>query len=147
MLALISPQLQLDIVALGGLDSMLILRDKLEQGMMIGMLADRSISNEEVVSLPFLGAPASFPLGPFRLAAMLRSKVVFMAGLYLGGNRYSIHFELLADFALTPSDQRDQAIAQAMQRYVALLQQTCQRAPYNWFNFYDFWPSKGHGDA
>jgi predicted LPLAT superfamily acyltransferase len=27
----------------------------------------------------------------------------------------------------------------ALQRYVSLLQQFCLRAPYNWFNFYDFW--------
>ena len=39
----------------------------------------------KAVALPFLGAPALLPDGPFRLAAMLRRKVVFMAGLYRGG--------------------------------------------------------------
>ena len=26
-----------------------------------------------------------------------------------------------------------------MQRYVATLERLCREAPYNWFNFYDFW--------
>jgi predicted LPLAT superfamily acyltransferase len=26
-----------------------------------------------------------------------------------------------------------------MQRYVTRLEFHCRRAPYNWFNFYDFW--------
>jgi len=26
-----------------------------------------------------------------------------------------------------------------LQRYVALLESMCRDAPYNWFNFYDFW--------
>ena len=44
------------------------------------------------IALPFLGAPARFSDGPFRLAAMLRRTVVFMAGLYRGGNRYDLRF-------------------------------------------------------
>ena len=26
-----------------------------------------------------------------------------------------------------------------MQRYVSTLEALCREAPYNWFNFYDFW--------
>jgi predicted LPLAT superfamily acyltransferase len=26
-----------------------------------------------------------------------------------------------------------------MLRYVAILEALCREAPYNWFNFYDFW--------
>jgi len=34
-----------------------------------------------------------------RLAAMLKRPVLFLSGLYLGGIRYAIHFERLADSA------------------------------------------------
>jgi predicted LPLAT superfamily acyltransferase len=27
----------------------------------------------------------------------------------------------------------------ALERYVATLEALCREAPYNWFNFYDFW--------
>jgi predicted LPLAT superfamily acyltransferase len=33
---------------------------------------------------------------------MLRRPVFFMTGLYLGGNRYRLHFETLADFSQVP---------------------------------------------
>ncbi|MFN7699239.1 MAG: acyl-CoA synthetase, partial [Deltaproteobacteria bacterium] len=34
---------------------------------------------------------------------------------------------------------REAALAQAQATYVARLEGLCHEAPYNWFNFYDFW--------
>jgi len=69
---------------------------------------------------------------------------MFMAGIYLGGNRYRIHFEPLADFSSIPTGQRGAATQAAMKRYVGLLEQHCRETPYNWFNFFDFWePAQG----
>ena len=73
------------------------------------------------------------------MAALLRRPVVFMTGLYLGGNRYALHFEPLADFSAVAREQRDAAMQVAITRYAALLEQYCRKAPYNWFNFFDFW--------
>ena len=33
----------------------------------------------------------------------------------------------------------DETLEETMQRYVTRLEFHCRRAPYNWFNFYDFW--------
>ena len=76
------------------------------------------------------------------MAALLRRPVFFMTGLYLGGNRYRLHFEPLADFSQTPRADRDAAIRAAMQRYADRLSHFCRLAPYNWFNFFDFWQKK-----
>ena len=73
------------------------------------------------------------------MAAMLKRPVIFMTGLYLGGNRYDVHFETLADFSAVRRDARADAVQAALTRYVALLDQYCRIAPYNWFNFFDFW--------
>ena len=35
--------------------------------------------------------------------------------------------------------ERNAAIRNAQARYVKLLQEKCLEAPWNWFNFYDFW--------
>ena len=140
----INPAATADIVALGRMDSMLVARDRLEQGCLVGMLADRGLGDggEATVDYDFLGEPAPFPLGPWRLAAMLERPVFFMAGLYLGGNRYRIHFEPLADFTGVPRGERDAAIRAAMQCYAARLTHYCRIAPYNWFNFFDFWQKR-----
>jgi predicted LPLAT superfamily acyltransferase len=138
-LAAINPAASDDIIALGHLGAMLEARDKLDQGYLVGTLADRGLGNDATVDCEFLGKLAPFPLGPFRTAAMLGRPVFFMTGLYLGGNRYRIHFEPLADFSATPRTERDAAIRAAMQNYANLLTHFCQAAPYNWFNFFDFW--------
>jgi predicted LPLAT superfamily acyltransferase len=76
---------------------------------------------------------------------MLRRRVVFMAGLYRGGRDYDLRFVELADFShlagvgAAAAGERDAAIRAAMQRYVSTLEALCREAPYNWFNFYDFW--------
>jgi len=70
---------------------------------------------------------------------MLRRRVVFMAGLYRGGRDYELRFVELADFAGLDAAGRDAAVRAALERYVATLEALCREAPYNWFNFFDFW--------
>jgi hypothetical protein len=134
-LAALGPAARQDVIALGRVDAMLRVRDLLEDGGIAGVLGDRGLGEGGAVSLPFLGAPARFPLGPMRMAAMLRCRALFMAGVYLGGNRYALHFEPLADFGATPAPRPEAALA----AYVACLERFCRAAPFNWFNFYDFW--------
>jgi predicted LPLAT superfamily acyltransferase len=142
VLAAIAPGAMQDIVALGRLDSMLALGERLDAGVLVGVLADRTFGDEAVLMVPFLGAPAPFPTGPMRMAAALRQRVFFMAGLYLGGNRYDIHFEPLADFTALEGLERagrDQAVEAAVRAYAARLEEYVRKAPHNWFNFHEFW--------
>lgn len=140
MLAAINPAAVQDIIGLGHIDSMLKVRERLADGGVVGMLADRTPGDDTLHPVHILGADARLPGGPFRMAALLRRPVVFMTGLYLGGNRYAIHFDALADFSAVARGQRDAAVQAAITRYAALLDQYCRKAPYNWFNFFDFWP-------
>jgi len=139
MLAAINPQAVQDIIGLGHIDSMLKVRERLDEGCAVGMLADRTPDNEGLQPVQILGAEAYVPSGPFRMAALLQRPVLFMTGLYLGGNRYAIHFDTLADFSAVSRGQRDAAVQAAITRYAALLEQYCRQSPYNWFNFFDFW--------
>lgn len=138
-LTAINPALADSVIALGRPDSVIRVQQHLAGGGCVGILADRTLSADRQRALPFLGAPAPFPLGPFRLAAMLRAPVVFMAGAYLGANRYHLLFEPVVDFAAVAVEDRAHAIEAAQQRYVALLEAQCRATPWNWFNFYDFW--------
>ncbi|MCU4118815.1 acyl-CoA synthetase [Variovorax sp. N23] len=147
------PELRPHIIALGRPHSMLALRDWLDGGGLGGMLADRTLPGTEDMgqrssnlTLPFLGQPAVFSDGPFRLAALLRRKVFFMAALYAGGARYDVRFEPLVDFSERLADpaQREQRIRAAVEAYVARLEALCREHPYNWFNFHDFWLEDTH---
>ena len=138
----INPAATKDIIGLGQPGSMIAARDKLDQGYLVGMLADRRLGDDVTTPIDFLGAPAPFPVGPFRVAAMLKRPVFFMTGLYMGGNRDQIHFDRLADFTQVERAERDDAIHAAQQAYADRLSHFCRQAPYNWFNFFDFWQDK-----
>ena len=139
VLAAINPRSQLAIIPLGSIDAMLQIRARLEAGAFVGMLADRTLGDEPVVELEFLGSSALFPLGPWRAAALMRRPVLFVAGLYCGANRYRIVVDEVADFTATEPAGRQAAIQDAVIRYVKILEGYCRQYPYNWFNFFDFW--------
>ncbi len=145
-LAAINPAATQDIIPLGQVDSMLQVKAQLEAGALVGMLGDRGLGGDARVTADFLGAPAAFPAGPWRMAAMLRRPVLLMVGLYRGGNRYDIHFEPLADFTAVTRETREAAQVAAIARYAERLEHYLREAPSNWFNFFDFWqpvPERG----
>ncbi len=143
VLAAINPESVQDIIGLGHIDSMLKVQERLDNGCVVGMLADRTPGRDTLYPVQILGDEARLPVGPFRMAALLRRPVIFMSGLYLGGNRYAIHFDYLADFSTVAPGGREAAMQAGLKRYAELLEQYCREAPYNWFNFFDFWqPSK-----
>ncbi|MBR0567185.1 acyl-CoA synthetase [Azoarcus sp. L1K30] len=147
LLAALNPSARPEVIALGKLDAMLRVRARLEEGALVGVLADRGLGDEARVPIPVLGTTANLPLGPFRMAAMLGARIIFMAGLYHGGNRYTIRFEPIADFSQIGRRERDAAIAAAMRDYAAALERCCRDAPSNWFNFFDFWNDFGPAEA
>lgn len=145
-LAAIVPDDKPRVIALGRMESMLEIRDWLDGGGLAGMLGDRTLPGSESertgsVTVDFLGHPAGFNDGPFRLAALLRRRVIFMVALYLGDHRYDVRFEEIADFGPRPADaaERERRIADAVRAYAARLEALCREQPYNWFNFHDFW--------
>lgn len=139
MLAAINPTATQDIIGLGSVDAMLQVSERLDAGQVVGVLADRTTGHDARVPVTLLGRPTVLPRGPFRMAALLRRPVVFMTGLYLGGNRYRIHFEVLADFSRIARSERAGAVDAAVSAYADRLDHYCRVAPYNWFNFFDFW--------
>jgi predicted LPLAT superfamily acyltransferase len=137
-LSAINPRLATEVIGLGRLDSLILVAERLKAGQFIGVLADRNFDGKDLVRLPFLGGEAAFPRGPFRVAMLLARPVVLMAGVYRGGNRYDVFFELLA---APPENKRagEAWLDATMRQYAARLEHYCREAPYNWFNFYDFW--------
>jgi predicted LPLAT superfamily acyltransferase len=136
-----------EIIPLGHMEAMLRIRDRLDAGSFVGMLADRTIGEGPAQPVSFLGEPALFPSGPMRAAAALRRPVIFMTGLYRGGNRYHVVFRQIADFSQTPRGAREPMVRAAIERYAAVLEEYCHSDPYNWFNFYDFWHGAGASGA
>ena len=75
----------------------------------------------------------------------LKVPVVLAFGLYRGGHRYDLAFESFSDSIAVPRQQRAQAVLALIQRYAGRLEHYARLAPYNWFNFYDFWGNEDDG--
>ena len=126
----------------GSLAHVIAARECIRRGEVVALLADRaSPGTADAHSLPirFLGATAWLSDGPMRLAAALGCPVVFMTGLRSGTDSYEIHVEPLADCVTLPRDGREEALRSYLQRYADVLARYCLLAPYQWFNFFDFW--------
>lgn len=135
----LNPHFSDSIIPLGGIDSLLRVQECLGRGEQVGMLGDRVVPNDKTTRCRFFGEEVAFPAGPVLLASMLEVPLLLFFGLYLGGNRYELHFELVAEKIALSRDDRDADIQRWTQRYVDRLEHYARLAPYNWFNFYDFW--------
>jgi predicted LPLAT superfamily acyltransferase len=133
--------------ARGGTDIVLALSEAAREGAMITLLGDRARPHELMRDVPFLDGEAAFPAAPWQIAALLELPVVMCLGMYCGGNRYDLIFESLADRVDLPRGDRNAALDAYIGRYAARLEHHLQAAPYNWFNFYDFWQPQATLDA
>jgi predicted LPLAT superfamily acyltransferase len=145
VISAVNPELANVVIELGRHDSMLRVHERVASGEWVGILADRAIYKTGEVRVQFFGGQASFPTAPFRVAAMLGRPMVMMMALYHGGNRYELCFERLVDAPRLDRARRDEQLREWIQRYAERLEHHLRRAPYNWFNFYDFWSNAGPG--
>jgi predicted LPLAT superfamily acyltransferase len=118
-------------------------RERLDAGEMVAILADRVGLNDKRVEVEFFGARAEFPSGPFLIAATLKCPVYLVFGLYFAPNRYELYCEPFAERIELPRQRRAQTLEEVVQRYAQRLESYVRKAPDNWFNFYDFWKRSG----
>jgi predicted LPLAT superfamily acyltransferase len=88
--------------------------------------------------VPFLGCPASLPVGPWVLAAALGCPVFWLSCLKTD-TRYVLACELLFERIVMPRAQREAVLKRVMTAYAQRLEAACRAVPYAWFNFYPFW--------
>ncbi len=115
-----------------------------ERGEWIVMTGDRvavKATGSSSVPVDFLGAAAPFATGPYILASALRCPT-FTLFCLKRGKRYTVDFEPFADPVELPRGRRDEAIRRYAQMFALRLERALARAPFQWFNFYDYWPSR-----
>ncbi len=118
----------------------MLLEDKIKAGELVIIAADRVPVTQRgrVAEADFLGRPALFPQGPFILASLLKCPVFTLFCLKQQGKQH-IWFDLFSERLIMPRSRRQQLIQAAVEKYSKILQRYLQKAPLQWFNFYDFW--------
>jgi predicted LPLAT superfamily acyltransferase len=137
-----APELAARIIVPGTPQTLLRVSECLERGEIVAMLGDRPLGSERMVQCQFLGSAAAFPSGPMLTAAVLGVPVVSFFCLHRGDLSYDVHFEVIAERVILADGPRDATLLPWVERYVRHLEGYARLAPYNWFNFYDFWDGR-----
>jgi predicted LPLAT superfamily acyltransferase len=124
-----------------GVDFVLRLKERIEAGELVALLADRVGLGDRVVEATFFGGRVSLPAGPYWLAAALGCPVLLTFGLFREPNRYELYCEPFAERIELPRGAREEGARHYVERFAVRLEHYCRLAPDNWFNFYDFWRS------
>jgi predicted LPLAT superfamily acyltransferase/glycosyltransferase involved in cell wall biosynthesis len=126
-----------------GAETAVQLAERIAAGECVVIAGDRvPLRTGATTPVPFLGAPAHFPSGPYILASLLRCPV-FLLFCFRENGEYVIRFELLAERVMLSRADRAAQIAVYARGYVQGLTAVLKRSPRDWFNFFDFW-EQGH---
>jgi predicted LPLAT superfamily acyltransferase len=139
----LSPRKRVRIIELDptSLRAAFAIRACLARGEFVAILADRMRPGQpgRAAEVAFLGRPARFPLAPFLLPALIGCPAHLALCVRTGPGRYQTLLRPLAGPRRVPRREREKYALELLERYVRLLEATCQEHPFQWFNFYDFW--------
>ncbi|WKE63996.1 glycosyltransferase [Gallaecimonas kandeliae] len=143
LLAEINPGARLNMLQVTelGPDTAMLLRQRIDAGELVVMVGDRTSASKagHTVAVPFQGAPAPLPIGPWVLAHVLECPVYLLFCLR-EGRGHRLYLEPFAlDGIKLPRKQRAQQLGQLAGQYSRRLAWYCRKAPLQWFNFFDFW--------
>ncbi|WP_236059512.1 lysophospholipid acyltransferase family protein [Chitinophaga rhizophila] len=111
------------------------INDALSNQELVCMHADRFLKGNKTVTVPFMGADARFPAGPFLLASTFRVPV----SLVFAFKETATHYHLYATQPREYHGRRRQGVENAVQDFVGELEGMVRKYPEQWFNYYDFW--------
>lgn len=125
-----------------------LVRECIARGEFVGILADRihAGARERPVFVDFLGRPTAFSLSPFVLASVFGCPVVHTQCIRVDDRTYESSAKVLSE-GLDPKLPRRRKAEALLRAYVAEIEKTCYRAPFQWFNFFDYWGNREAGDA
>ncbi|TAL96291.1 MAG: glycosyltransferase family 2 protein [Paraburkholderia sp.] len=129
-----------------GPETAMMMQERVDAGELLVIVGDRVPAHEagRTTEAQFLGATAPFAQGPYVLAHALGCPV-YLFFCIREQSGYRLYFEPFAERIDLPRRERAQHLAAWAQRYAARLEHYCLKAPFQWFNFFDFWARPGGG--
>ncbi|WP_084197413.1 LpxL/LpxP family acyltransferase [Solimonas soli] len=122
-----------------GPDFLLKLKDALGRGELVCLMADRARAGEPSVRVPLFGEDVELPMAPWIVASLLEVPVITGFAVHRGGGRYEARIEEFADDIRIERRTRALDAQRLAGDYARRLERVLREAPYNWFNFYDYW--------
>lgn len=111
----------------------------LRRGELVALHGDRTFGSEATVRLPFLGAPATFPIGPYMLAAATGAPIIHGFAMREKLKHYKFVSFPVQQVPRERGPGQAAIYRQAAEQYVANLTTLLKKYPFQWYNFYPFW--------
>ena len=147
----LSPESEARVITVtpGSVQSIFTVRECLRRGEHVAILADRIEPGDPGRSarVAMLGGTVELPQAPVLLAGMLGCPLMLMVALRDGPGRYRVFAEPLAESVKLPHRERESAVRHILEAYSSRLEHYCSQAPYQWFNFFDYWRELGPSDG
>lgn len=121
-----------------GLDSVVEIVSALKRNEIVCFHGDRIIDQRSEL-IPFIGRDAKFPVGPFAIAASTGAQII---PVFVIKNEFKSYIPIINEsisLGNVPRHYRNQAIREAMKKFVGILEDFIKNHPYEWYNYYDFW--------
>lgn len=126
------------------IQSMMKIKEMIDNGVHIGIMGDRiSINDSKNIRVKFLGKECFMPQGALILGHILKTKISMLwcekkEGIY-EVSLNPLNYDKNTNKIITYSKNKNENIEFLMQKYIKTLEQKVQQNPVMWFNFYDFW--------
>ena len=109
------------------------------RGGWVAIVGDRvPVASGKTVSHDFLGHRAPWPIGAYVLAALWHCPLVLMACVRDGAG-HRVVLRCLSRRVDLPRRGRAEALQGLVAAYVSSIEALLVEAPFEWFNFFDFW--------
>lgn len=143
----LNPDSAMDIISANeiGPHTAILLEDRIAEGGIVTITGDRTSASNPGKNhkIPFFGADAPFPSGPFYLAGLLNAPVYIVFALRRGDLSlkpvYDMHVHKVNLEAGSTRSGRAKYSAELASFFAALLESYCKKYPFQWYNFHDFW--------
>lgn len=120
------------------LDVMIPIKETLRNNGIVCFLADRFISSSKTI-MRFFGEEASFPTGPFEIAAITGTTILPVFSIKDSLTHFTTKSFRPITFENITKENRQERIQLAMETFTTILEEVAKKNPYQWFNFFDVW--------
>lgn len=113
----------------------------LSRGEVVAVLGDRTLNPgpKNTVTIPFIGKPAVFPVGPHLLAAITSAPIIHVFAMRTGLYHYRFYIFPAEHLKLTNRAKRYEELSGWTAVLVGRIESLLEEYPLQWYNFFKVW--------
>ena len=120
----------------GGISVSIKIANALLENDIVAMMGDRASNDKGKKAIYFFGKLANFNKNPFQIAYKINKPILVYFIVFQSMKKYKVEYLVIE---LDKNLKEEEAVLEAMKKYIKKYEEVIQNYPNQWFNFYDFW--------